>query len=292
MTASTTSKKTEILRYFDKSIRALEFHQTTAENFLKDSATFHFIINEGNALEFPYTTFQAYFAADYTSQHMSELEQKQLFRRILREYKYREVFDYLKVLSEMNRDLLARLALEDGLRKYWENVHKTTNAELLTLKAFAEGIATNELLLQEPRKSRKPIFFFMGQESTENPQKVYFYNLLTLFREYKRGQYSKDKLSELCKKDDECCKIINRYVRKLVKKKKWADNSPKVQMFSWTEIDHSGSLTNDERMEFYKALIQYRKVPETLYAMTQWLDKLAAKNIDTGSDLKSFLLSL
>lgn len=138
--------KTEILAYLQDSIQKLGATDSRAENFLADLRNVVcLIIKDGDTYCFSHRSFQAYFAAVYTSNSLTDKQQKKLFSSILSGQKtYWEKVDYYTLLSQIEPERFCINALEDGLLAIKTKIDADSQPGICYMKLLYHAIAIEE----------------------------------------------------------------------------------------------------------------------------------------------------
>lgn len=267
-----TEKK--ILSYLEESIDKLELEDVTAEDYLTDLRNaVCMIIKDGDIYRFSHRSFQAYFAAYYTSYNLTDEQQMQLFKSLLSDNDvYWNKNDYYQLLSQIEPERFVVNALEDGLRTIQKETNSVPTPDVFFLQSQFDSISINNA------DEKENIQFRIGNKTT-----CYFFNIIDLFHKYIYKSFYFDKES----RSNDIKKIKN-YIIKLSNPK-----TPKHLLklrISFNEIDNSNCLSNAERIDFYSAVNKIRRTSETRIAIRNWLNEIDAKRKNLKS--KNFIEDL
>lgn len=131
-----------ILRYLEASLQKLKFCDLKPADYLEDLRNIVcMIIKDGDTYRFSHRSFQAYFAAYYTTHFLTDEQQRQLFIRSLSKRNlYFEKADYYTLLMQIEPERFAENALETGLRKLYQDAKDTRYPDEFFLKSGFEGV--------------------------------------------------------------------------------------------------------------------------------------------------------
>ena len=133
--------KEAILSRIDKSIKKLKLEGIKSSDYLTDLRnTVCMIIKDGDTYRFSHRSFQAYFAAYYTSCTLTDEQQKKLFDSILHNDYYVTKRDYFVLLTQIEPERFAVNALEDGLRALYAEASNAYDPNLFIFKSWSYGI--------------------------------------------------------------------------------------------------------------------------------------------------------
>lgn len=241
----------EILSYINKGIEKIKLADVNAVDFLSDLRNaVCMIIMDGIIYRFSHRSFQAYFAAYYTSKTLTDEEQKGLFYNLL---SGRNIFwdkrDFYELLYQLEPERFSINALEDGLIALQETVDHCDNPNLYFLKERYDAVGIEDGKIHE----------YIKAGSTYN------FNLTDLFqRLIGRKQYN------LYQEIDYIglSKTIKAYIEKI-------GSAP--DRIEYAEIDLSTSISDAERCELYQAIESADDVEKTRNALREWLVELSEK---------------
>lgn len=254
--------KPEILAHLQNSIHKLGATDISAKSFLMDLRNgVCLIIKDGDAYRFSHRSFQAYFAAVYTSNSLTDEQQKKLFFSLLsgRET-YWEKKDYYTLLSQIEPERFAVNALENGLNIIKKKIDADSQPNICFIK-----LRYNAIMIRGNFKNGRLVY---SVGSIKN--KYYYYNIIDLFCEC--TMRSKFLLSDNL--DESALNFIKNYVIKLSQEENL--ETPNIEL-EFTEIDHSNLITETERTALYEAIAYRRRTPEICNAINEWLSALKAK---------------
>lgn len=125
-------KQEKLLSYLQRSIQKLGFTNISANDYLEDLRNVVcIIIKDGDIYRFSHRSFQAYFAACYTSNVLNDEQQKKLFTSILSgDEVCWEKEDYYDLLSQINPKRFTVNALEETLRSIQEEVNSQSDPDI------------------------------------------------------------------------------------------------------------------------------------------------------------------
>ncbi|MBR2927582.1 MAG: NACHT domain-containing protein [Oscillospiraceae bacterium] len=249
-------KRDDLLAYLQKSIKKLGFDSVCAIDYLEDLRNVVcIIIKDGDIYRFSHRSFQAYFAACYTSNSLTDEQQKKLFASIL---SGKEVFwdkeDYYKILAQICPQRFAVNALEEKLRFIREEVNTQLNPDKYFFKLQFNAISIKNV---DDPTSRMGLIIGVG----ECERLYYDYNVIGLFRRFVRNNYSKGMEPE------------REYIWSCVRRIQEQDINCRQNRceVSFKVIDSTDVLSDDEREQFYSTLVQLNETKETREAIDEWL---------------------
>ena len=266
----------DILSYLNKSIHKLELEDVTADDYLSDLRNaVCMIVKEGDIYRFSHRSFQAYFAAYYTSYSLTDEQQKKLFEKIMSRTFYWNKRDYYELISQIEPERFAINALEKELRIIQNDTDKASQPDVFFLQIQIQDITIDE---SDTGKSNC-IYSF-------NMQRKYDINVIEFFNTYISKIYHKFIENYTY---DNAVKIIKKYINK-VNDLSNIDYEMDEFSVSFEEIDNSDLITDAERIDFYSAVNKIRRTSETRIAIRNWLNEIDAKRKNLKS--KNFIEDL
>ena len=252
----------DILYYLEKSIQKFKFKNVSAKDYLLDLRNIVcMIVKDGEIYRFAHRSFQAYFAAKYTSSVLTDEQQNMLFLSLLSgtEYLWQKI-DYYELLNQIEPERFAINALEKGLRIVQEKTDNSTEQDIAFLKLITDGVDFN-------MRRHRAIEYYIDEA---NPNQYYF-NVVTLFNTYISKIYDDVELN-INERDADRSTIIYYILNKNLKKEKSFNDG-----LEFKKVDMSDSFTNEERNELYAAIIRDLQIPEKRNAIYNWLSDLDNK---------------
>lgn len=162
----------EILTYIDKGIQKLCLGDVlhTAKDFFNDVKNIVcLIVEEGTVYKFAHRSFQTYFAAYYVTIHVSDEQQKKLFKQKLEEEWYYENNDFYDMLYSLERERFNENILFPGISGIVHELDASPEVEYRLLQLFCQ-----QVVVLDNRVVR-------GVNSIQNLQIPYTRNILSLF---------------------------------------------------------------------------------------------------------------
>lgn len=250
--------KGELLNYLQRSINKTGFDGINASDYLDDlQNVVCLIVEDGDIYRFSHRSFQAYFAACYTSNILTDEQQRKLFSKILTgDEVFWEREDYYELLSQIEPQRFAINALEEQLKNIYEEVCAQPDPSVYMFR-----LQYSALSVRKEDKTRRGIAFFVGLSNGKNT----YYNYIALFRHYVKANYGRHSEAEWD------------FIRKCVEKVIPREKKRTVYEVSFAQIDATNLLTDDERKRFYDVLAFANKDAETLVAINSWLLSLEEK---------------
>lgn len=247
--------KDELINYLRKSIEKLEIKDVFAKDYLDDLyKVVCIIIKDGDIYRFSHRSFQAYFAACYTKNNLTDEQQEKLFINTL----YREVFwekeDYFELLNQIESQRFTVNALEKRLRIIIKELNSSPNLNATLVKMQFQAIVIND-----KKKTRNGISFLIGTTNGES----YNYNIITLFKRYIMGVYPNNEESN-------DWQIIRECIDKIVSREKSRETAP----LTFRLIDSSMAVSEQERQCMYDAIARINKINEVYDAIVDWLNEI------------------
>lgn len=254
--------KSEILIHLQDSIHKLGTTDTSAEDFLMDlQNVVCLIIKDGDTYRFSHRSFQTYFAAVYTSNSLTDEQQKKLFLSLLSgKETYWEKRDYYTLLSQIEPERFAINAFENGLSTFRAKIDADSQPDICFLKLQFRAI----MLRVDSQMER--IAYYLG--SVDND--CYYCNIVSLFRMFiMQSQRSLSNNLYTSKLNS-----VKRYIATLLHSKLKKANG---RTLTFTEIDHSNLITEAERTALYEAFAYCGEKTEICNAIDEWLSDLKSK---------------
>lgn len=251
-------KREEILEYLQKSIQKLGFKDVSADDYLEDLRNaVCIIIKDGDIYRFSHRSFQAYFAACYTSSALTDEQQRKLFDSVLHEELFWDREDYYELLVQISRQRFIVNALEENLRAIQEEVNAQPDPDIYFFELQFSAIST-----QNDKDSRSRIAFTIGSKEGS----YLYYNVIGLFHKYVNRSTGGRKEAER----EYICSCIEKIREK-------APNCEKQRSYiSFESIDSTNVLSDSERKQLYSALTSLDKTQETRVAINKWLQEIDA----------------
>lgn len=246
----------EILLYLTESIRKLKIENISARDYLLDLRNaVCMIIKEGDIYRFSHRSFQAYFAACYTSSTLTDEQQKSLFKSLLSSDNmyWEKGEDYYKLLNQIEHDRFSTNALEDKLRTIQKETDDNSMPDIFFLKIQYYGI------LYDNDEEERILYGYSVKRDH-----IYAGNTIDLFLRYCTQIYHSPVDKKVSQND---INTIKEYLLKV----------NKADELSFEEIDNTDLLTEEERDDFYCAIIHNYGVQEKRNAIRTWLKELDEK---------------
>lgn len=272
-----------ILRYLETSLQKLKFCNLKPADYLEDLRNIVcMIIKDGDTYRFSHRSFQAYFAAYYTTHFLTDEQQRQLFAQSLsgRNTCF-EKADYYTLLIQIEPERFAENALEIGLRKLYQGARNTQYPDEFILKSGFLGVAVEIF--------RKNIRYRTGgslsYRISRTDERAYNFNVIALFTMYAKLDPPNLDLSAR----NTYLAAIRDYAERIEgskSKNAFPKREEKVLdevYLAFDEIDASDRITDDERRHFYSLIIQYHWADGIYDAVSEWLAKLDAKRASLKS---------
>lgn len=244
--------KKDILSRINKSIKKLEIDGIKVADYLTDLRNVVcMIIKDGDIYRFSHRSFQAYFAAYYTSSVLTDEQQKQLFFTILSNTSYWNKKDYFTLLTQIEPERFTVNALEDGLRTLKKEASRNLDPNLYIFKRWCKGID-----IEDYNSEKEKVCFRIGSHD-------YTYNIVRLFTTFVK-YLPVDSDSHIT-----TISIVKSYYEKL--------DIKGYDFLDFNRFDKSYYISESERVILYSAILKYRN-HDNLYAMiSDWLDEIDAK---------------
>lgn len=244
--------KSTILFLLGKSIEKLKLDDIKPSDYLADLRNaVCMIIKDGDTYRFSHRSFQAYFAAYYTSCTLTDEQQKQLFNSILSNLAFLGKEDYSTLLSQIEPERFAVNALEEGLRTLQTNATNALDPDIYIFKRWCYGID-----FSGPNK--KHIGFQIGRD-------MYTFNMIDLFT-----TYVKSPTFDITSYSNNLRTVMN-YL------KKFKLYGPEITELEFDTIDNSELLTESERNAIYSAILKCCGKGEIYVLISEWLEEIDDK---------------
>lgn len=254
-------KREVLLSYLDKSIRKLGLTQVSSEDYLEDLRNVVcIIVEDGDVYRFAHRSFQTYFAACYTSNILTDEQQQKLFSS---QFSSSELFwdkeDYYELLSQIEPQRFTVNALENGLRTFMDVVNAESDPDVFLVQSQFHAVSTSTV-----GENKNRVAFHIGAVGGGH----LYYNLVNVFRHFvMRLTYEKKQSSD------------ETTIRNLMSKVSTNNEKQMRSGISLESVDSSDAITDEERRDFYNAIISVYKIPEIRMAISEWLEEIAQKRI-------------
>ena len=254
-----------LLDYLERGIKKLGLPNVSAEAYLADLQNIVcMLVTDGTLFKFSHRSFQAYFAATYTS-GLSDEEQKRLFSNLLAKEHWTRRRDYFELLYQLAPERFAANALEDGLRVLQSEADASPDPDLFLLTCQFSGMSIH--MVDDAAQN----LLYEAAVSQER------YNLARLFLHFMMEDTHTEADRSRSKES------ILRCLKKAG-----------LDMLDFRQLDTVPNLTPEERSELYRALMEHLQVGQKRTAIRQWLaeqdEKRAAR--EASSSLTALLDAL
>lgn len=242
----------ELLVLLTKTIQKLEIKEVKPEDYLKDLCdVVCILVEDGDVYRFSHRSFQTYFAACYTTNVLTDEQQKKLFATELSNAVFWNRADYYELLSQIEPRRFAENALEDGLRSIKESLNKSSNLEVDFVKLRYTAFKI------EPNKGR--LAFLIGDKT----KYLRSYNIIALFMKHvSRVDAPYD--------DKEDIEKLTYLAEKI--------GTNKANSFiEFKRIDISDKLADGERQEIWDIIVRRNDSRKRYMTIVKWLEALDAK---------------
>ena len=247
----------EILGYLNKGIEKLKLENVSAEDFLVDLRNVVcMIICDGDIYRFSHRSFQAYFAAYYTSRVLTDEQQKKLFRQKLSDDRvFIEDLDYYELLNEIEPERFKCNAMEEGLRELIACMDLADDSDIFLLKTMFAGVR------YENRKRGHYLGFRYAGRRNESD---FLGNVASLYRFFNKQDFNpcnKEYFSEVKK----CMDVL------LKSESINSHRSADALMLPFELIDRAEDISEQDKKSFYKALGKYLNTQSIKSSIEKWL---------------------
>lgn len=259
-----------IIGYLQNSLNKFGFIGIKAADYLTDLRNVVcMIIKDGDIYRFSHRSFQAYFAAYYSSHSLTDEQQKRLFAKTLSgEEVYFEKEDYYDLLMQIELDRFTENALECGLRDLIQNAGNTQHPDRFLLKSAYESIeATTE-----------HIYYIINRKKSSH---YYDYNVIALFHRYLR-KYSSDYNDIIYSCYRSNVQDIKNYVKLILQSEEFMQSGQRLKL-TFEEIDTTDRITDDQRQYLYNLIIDSCLVRGLNIRIFEWLKRLDKKRASLES---------
>lgn len=275
----------EILKHLGGSLKKLRFTDVTPTAFLADLRNVVcLIVKDGDTYRFSHRSFQAYFAAYYTAHSLTDEQQRALFAETLSEEDvYWSKQDYYTLLIQIEPTRFAENALEDGLRKLYQDASGATgDPNLFLFKSAYDGISFESFFRNGIHSEKDRVLYSIFDDS-------YHFNLLALF-----NKSFPLPLENVPQEDYSNIRIIKGYMERISSAESFtapndftennSQDDSSLRELSFAEIDASNCITDDERCHLYVLLIQLWKWGSNIFErISAWLSDLDRKRASLKS---------
>ena len=253
-------KESEILDYIQESVDFLKY-DIDKRNYLADlKNAVCMIVKEGTVYRFAHRSFQAYFAAVYTSEKLDDEKQKCLFMGFIKA-NFINWLDYFDLLNQIEHERFTKNALEDGLRELQQKVDESGDSDVYFLNELYTGIEIDY--------------------QTYNSYSVYFYSsiigrssikLVDAFTNYVLNDSLK--FSFKVKYEDNDYIFLTKTMEFIASNLRINDEYNNIRHTYDAEFKEIDKLNEDDKKRFYDILIKYAGIPLLREKIREWLKKL------------------
>ena len=248
----------DVLELLEKGVQKMGLGDVNSKKYLEDlEEAVCMLIKEGEIYRFAHRSFQAYFAAYYTSRVLTDEQQKKLFIKNLSEERCIKKEDYYTLLNQIEPERFAANALEEGLR----NVLNVADSDARFFKLIYDSIGVrlcNGSVI-------KVVFDFSSDVR-------YYHNLVRCFCDY----FSPKKFTLWGNKwrwFKSIGKIIEKYVINIY------GYSGGLDYVFYTPIEELEKtyFEEEEKAEFYHHATKFCNIHDVRGEIRQWLSELDQK---------------
>lgn len=212
------------------------------------------IIKDGTVYKFAHRSFQTYFAAVYTSEKLTDEQQKQLF--IDRVDDFLIIFEnYCDLLDQIEHERFTKNALEDTLRDFYRKAESNNDPDLYILKYLYSGIdiSNNYFLFRTMlQKHSSTLDFFIK----------YFH--VPVFTNIQRFR------------------VEEQFMNNIVQTGLFEDVGD--HFISFEDVDATSTISEEDKKRFYEILIQHTNIPLLREKIVEWLKQLNRKKKNFTND--------
>ena len=257
--------KEEVLDYLQKSLDKLEIFNIKPNDYLEDlRKAICIIIKDGDIYRFSHRSFQTYFAACYTSNILTDDQQKQLFDKLLSGSKsYNENVDYYDLLSQIEPRRFLVNALEKNLKKIHDEFIELDDVYNHLIPKIYRSIEYEKI---KHDNSVKITAFFLSHEF-----RLFYYNYIEL-----TNRYLMNRQTIMIKNED--YNFISKVLWKLDLTINYAS------YITFRELNLTDQLTESEKKQFYTTLARRLGYDGFLDAIADWLKQLEKSREDLQSN--------
>lgn len=247
----------DILSYLQESVEKLKIENITTKDYLADLLdAVCMIIKEGNIYRFSHRSFQAYFAAYYTST-LTDEQQKHMFISLLScPYTYVDKKDYYKLLNQIEHERFMANALEENLRNIQKEVDEHPTPDIFFLKCNYKRVSIFDY-------KKNSLCYYTNSNVNVNVINLFLQYHLTLYPTVDENTNKKD------------FKIIEKYILKFNNLERF-DDIVDTELF-FKNIDNNYIITEEEQNELYSAIIRNARIKEQRDAIRAWLKEVDEK---------------
>lgn len=246
----------DILFRIDQSIKKLKLDGIKPADYLTDLRNVVcMIIKDGDIYRFSHRSFQAYFAAYYTSSALTDEQQKQLFVSIFSDVSYWNKRDYGILLAQIEPERFLVNALEDGLRMLQTNAANNSDPDVYIFKCWCKGIRLSN-------SSKQHISFIIGSN-------IYIYNIINSFI------FNVNLLPLGIDFPTTDLSIVKECFQKI--------NEHKYGSLHFSTIDKTDRISESERVILYSTLLRCCPIGKIYTLILDQLDEIDAKRASLQS---------
>lgn len=255
--------KEEILIFLDDCVKKLNLVDINTKDYLTDLRNaVCLIVQDGEIYRFSHRSFQAYFAALYTST-LSDEAQKNLFSNILSKDLYWNKNDYYQLIYQIEYERFMINALEDGLRIIQFETDHNNEPDIYFLKLQTKGI----YIFRKKDSYVIRIGFYIP-----SPKKYYNINVIGLFSEFVK---TNNLLTEDYDNDDNSdIELLLKYCNKTPNKKTKSKRMMLESNLYYSDID---KYLYSNREIIYSIINRIHETKETREAIRNWLKEIDKK---------------
>ncbi len=255
--------KDDIIDFLDDCVLKLNIDGVNTNDYLKDLRNaVCLIIQDGDIFRFSHRSFQAYFAAVYTST-LGDETQKKLFSNYLSKEFYWNKADYYKLLHQIEREKFIINALEEKLREIQLETAKSNEPNIDFLKIHTNGVDFHK---EKDEKNMRLVFYVNSNTNYHKTNAIYLFSDFIIKKT--AGPIDNDVYNSYIK-------LLKTYSDKILKEtKKNKKNELFNHAISYTDIE---KYLHNEREAIYDAINYIHRTETMRQEISIWLHEVDEK---------------
>lgn len=244
----------KVLLYLNSSIKKLGLRNVNAVDYLDDLRNVVCIlVEDGDIFRFSHRSFQTYFAACYTSNILTDEQQKRLFESQLNGNDlFWDKEDYYELLSQIEPQRFAINALECNLREFLTMINASSNPNVDFLKSQYCALS-----IRKHPSSKDSIAFRIGNTIGESR----YYNTIGIFHQY---------ISSVGKNPRPCDTALASAITSIERINSHIGEK-RLSEVTFDLIESTDALNDTERNSLLDAIFSMNDVIELRTEIAQWL---------------------
>ena len=258
----------ELLSLVDACANKLGYELSSAKNYVNDlRKNVCLIVLEGTIYRFSHRSFQAYFAAYYTSRKLTDDEQKRVYEVLLSSDNFINMIDYYQLMFQMEPERFGKNALEDVLRDLQKRADRCEDPDVFFLQQISIGIGIRN---NKHKESVPSILISCYSKDSSRSVDYNVFGAVELFETFLKP------LRPISDEEKEMFSALPTFVFNLKESGDISSDLIDRGTIFYSSID-SSKISDKDRKRFYDTILKFERIPELRSTIREWLARQAAK---------------